>query len=267
MRKTALKSIIPKIMFLLFCIVIMQPVSGFSEKTITFAFLDHPDKSPQFRLAKKFYSEAFRRLGIQFEYKVFPQARCGYSADRGIVDGEPGRYIFYNRNFPNLIRVNEAVMTIKVSAFSKIPDLRVNGWDSLNRTPYRVEYIIGTAIAKDNLAGRVPPENLSSVPHVVQSFKKLRADRIDILVQTELLALAILEKPEYKKIGIKKAGVLQHFAIYPFLHKKHKELANDLAETIRQMKNEKLVTGYYKQALKEHSKAIRQSSDKTQTQK
>jgi len=111
--------------------------------TITMAFFEAPEKEPLFKYAELLYTEAFRRLGFGFVYEVYPLKRCSAMADAGAVDGEPGRIRDYNQMYPNLIRVEEPVLTTVYLAFSTNAAMHLNGWDSLQDTTYRVDYRIG----------------------------------------------------------------------------------------------------------------------------
>ncbi len=94
----------------------------------------------------------------------------------------------------------------------------------------------------------VPPERLSFVPTIEQALKKLRAGRTDIFVYVEPLVLSVLRSAEFQDAGIQMVGMMEEFALYPFLHKKHADLAPKLAEALKQMKAEGLFEQYQKMA-------------------
>lgn len=117
--------------------VILMPLQAVrAADTFTMAFFESPDREPLFQFAVLVYTEAFQRLGREFRYEVYPVKRCGVLANTGEVDGEPGRVRDYNQAFPNLIRVEEPIVDVKMTAFAVDPSINLNGWESLQGTDY-----------------------------------------------------------------------------------------------------------------------------------
>ena len=212
--------------------------------TITMAFEKQPDKEPLFMLAQLLYTEAFKRMGMTFTYRVYPGQRCSVMANLGKVDGEPGRFKGYSRICPNMVLVDEPVATLHEAAFATDPSLSLTGWQSLKGTDLRVEYIIGCQAEEFYLPKLVPPEKLSRVGTIEQSLKKLYAGRIDVLVQTESSVMAVLLNPKFKNYNIVKVGIIAELDVYPFLHKKNAALAPQLAKVLKEMKAEGLFEQY-----------------------
>ena len=98
--------------------------------------------------------------------------------------------------------------------------------------------IIGSRVAEEELPKRVAPKLLSGVPAVEQILKKLKTRHTDVFVDAEWLVLPLLNSPEFKDSGIAQVGIIASDFSYPFLHKKHAELAPRLAEVLRQLKKE-----------------------------
>jgi hypothetical protein len=86
-------------------------------------------------------------------------------------------------SYPHLIQVQAFPFSMKLSAFAADPGIRIDGWESLRKTPYRVEYLRGSKLLPKKLAPLGAPEKLSSVTHWVQGLKKLMAGRTDIFLE------------------------------------------------------------------------------------
>lgn len=229
-----------------------EPVSA--TDSITFAFWLEPSEAVTWRWAERVYTEAFRRLGIEFNYAVYPPARASVMADEGKVDGEPARIGSYGSSHPNLVRVEVTVNNNQVLAYVKTPGMVLNGWDSLRGKDYRVVFYRGMDFAQKYLPAVVKPENLSAISREPQALKMLIAGRIDIYVDSHTRLAGLLSSPEFRDAGIYSAGVMMDISAYPYLHKRHAALAPQLAETLKQMKAEGLIQQYLEQAEQEFSK-------------
>lgn len=244
-------SLLPKVILCL-ALLLGQPV--LATGSITLAFWQEPATDFRWRWGELVYREAFRRLGIEFHYKVVPPARASAMADSGEVDGEPSRIAAYAALHPDLIRVNEVVYTDQILAYAVKPGMVLNGWEDFRGTDYRVEHYRGMAYAQEYLPGVVKPEHLSTITTAQQGLKQLIADRIDVYVDSYSNVSLLLASPEFKDAGIYSAGVLMDISSYPYLHKRHADWVPKLAEVLRQMKAEGLVQQYFAQAKQEVTK-------------
>jgi len=191
------------------------------------------------------YTEVFKRLGIKVEFRNYPSKRASIEANDGNVDGEFARPYKYADEYPNLIRVEEILDSVNMSAFTaqdSIPPLK--GWDSLKGTDYKVEYRRGFMTTASNLSKVVRRENLSDITELVQGLKKLVSGRTDLFVDEELSILTLLQTPEFKDSKIRLAGIMEPFLTYPYVHKRHTSLAPQMAEVIKAMKTEGLIEQY-----------------------
>lgn len=139
--------------------------------TFTMAFGYDPAQEPLYKFFELLYTEAFHRLGFKFAYTIFPLKRCSVTANDGKVDGEPQRVYNYGKDYPNLIRVDEVIFINRSMAFATNPAIRLDGWDSLKDTTYRVEYLRGALRPEQELPQRVKPELLSSITTDIQALR------------------------------------------------------------------------------------------------
>jgi len=162
-------------------------------------------------------------------------------ANSGEIDGELARTHNYNTKYPNLIRVEESFRSIRFSGFTTAPDIKLNGWESLIGTDYRVEYTRGAKICEINLRRVVKKEKLSQANHWSSGLNKLVKGRSDIFVEPERTVVNALKTDDFKNSGIKIAGLMEEVSIYAFLYKKHKTLEPKLSAALKEMKNEGLI--------------------------
>jgi len=218
------------------------PVS--KDSTFVMAFI-RPETHYLGKWQRLIYTDVFRRLGIKAEFRDYPSKRASIEADAGNVDGEPSRPSQYADEHPNLIRVEESLLSAKISAFATQPSIpQLDGWDSLKGTKYRVEYMRGIKLTEMNLPKVVSRENLSDVTEPEQGLKKLISGRTDLYIDQESVALTLLQTPEFKDGKIRIVGVMEIAPLYPYLHKKHAALAPKMAEIIKAMKAEGSIEQY-----------------------
>ncbi|MCP4162415.1 MAG: amino acid ABC transporter substrate-binding protein [Deltaproteobacteria bacterium] len=238
------------IIFLFLCFSIQTSESA--EKEIVMA-LYIPKNNPTGRFVYLVYTEAFRRLGLKMTYKHIPAKRISLMVDDGLVDGELARIFSYGDQHPNLIRVEEPAFSTSIVAFTINPTIKLEGWNSLRDTEYKVEYMRGEKTSSIKLPVLVPHNNLSIITTWDQGLKKLVIGRIDILVAPELVIRHLLKTSRIEQFlqskskessEIRVAGVFEKISAHAYLHKKHKELAMKLAKILRAMKNEGLIKKY-----------------------
>ena len=200
------------------------------------------------------YTELFQRIGVSWTYEAYSSARASSLSDSGIADGEINRVSGYNDIHPNLIRVDESHFPTKLAAFAVKPGIRLDGWQSLENTNYRVEYRRGTKIVRDGLAPIVDSSNLSTVVNTSQGLKKLISGRTDIYIDVESLVMEVLINLEHSTFDSSKvynAGLIAEDTLHMFLHKDKAMLIPKINQTLKDMKSEGLVDLYRKSAMQQ----------------
>jgi hypothetical protein len=194
------------------------------------------------------YTEAFKRLGMTFNYEQYPSKRASMMSDLGKADGELSRIYSYNETHPNVIRVEEPHWQSGFLAVATDPFIKLDGWASLAKTAYKVTYKRGIKGCENNLPNVVRPENLERVETNAQGLKKLLSGWTDLFIASEIDIVSDLQSDEFRHSGLQIVGVMEKFTSHAFLHKKHKELAPKLAAVLKRMKQEGLVEGYWNAA-------------------
>ena len=191
-----------------------------------------------YKISNAVLTRAFSNLNIKFEIKAYPPNRIAKELNMGRIDGDTHRiYDFNSENaYPNLIRVEEPVQTVQQSVFTKMGDIRVNGWKSL--ISYRVLYIAGIKVIENGLeTARFPQENRLGVYDIDTAFNLLDKGRGDIVIVSPSTGNSTL-----KKLGLTDSGIqmisppLITIALYPYMNKKHEVLAKKLADELKVMK-------------------------------
>jgi len=197
-----------------------------------------------YNYARLVYFEAFRRLGIPVSVEIYALARRSAMIAQGAIDAEGSRVLAYADAHPELIRVEEPVLDVTFSVFAADPNLRARGIDSLPSTAV-VEYRRGILMCENALKKAISPERLSSVVTSEQGIKKMLAGRSDAFCDIDVYFNEAMQSPEFQ--GVTKPRKLFELAslpTYPYLSKKHVELAPRLAEVLKKMKSEGLLDRY-----------------------
>ena len=154
------------------------------------------------------------------------------------------RIYSFNSAYPNLIRVEEPLKKIKFVAVATDSTLSLDGWNSLEGSPFRVNYRLGLKLCEEMLPKVVKRENLEADTSPVFGLKKLIAGRTDIYVDVEPVIRRNLLKEEFAHSPIHQVGVLQEITTHPFLNKKHQDRVPLLAAVLKEMKGEGLFEKY-----------------------
>jgi polar amino acid transport system substrate-binding protein len=218
-------------------------------------FLMGFDESPQVfgtNWGLRIYTEAFKRMGVPLRAGFYPLARRAALADEGLIGGDGARVHGYGAAHPNLVRVEESVMDINFALFSARQDLQLQRLEDIASSGLMAEYRRGILLCENALKALVPPERLSNVTSEQQGLQKLLAGRTDVYCDLEPFIKQALGSLEIKDATrIRKIFGIGNLPTYPYLHKKHADLAPRLAATLKQMKAEGLIDTYRQQAEKD----------------
>ena len=196
------------------------------------------------KFLKRVYHEAFKRTGKTFIYKYYPIKRGDNMLASGQVDGDLARISAFSEEQPDLIKVEESVLTINISAFATDPKIRLKSYSDLYGKNYIVEYVFGSAWIDDELSPYMKNGTLIHVYHWSNGLKNLAAGRTDIFICIERTVLGGLLNGKINEIPVYIAGIMATESIHAFFHKKHKNLAVKISTALREMKQEGLIERY-----------------------
>lgn len=98
---------------------------------------------PLLKFFRPFIPELYKRTTIELSLGFYPMERMFQMAnDDETVNGTVGP-VNLNNFFQNLTRIEPPIVSVKITAWSANPDIRVKGWGCLRNSEYRIECVIG----------------------------------------------------------------------------------------------------------------------------
>ncbi len=240
-RSLSEKAIIVALSVMLLTVLLHEGRRAVGQETQAFVLASSRPKDSHINLWwTMIFTEEFKRLGLELEVRSYPLARASYVADHGLVDCETIRVYAYVDAHPNLIRIEEFTIPLRLVAYTgKSAVSGIDGWKSLKGTNYLAEYARGALVSETNLKKLLEPEQISSVTKGIQGLRKLAVGRTDIYVDDENVVL-----PEFNG-HIKVAGIMDETPLHLYMHKRHADLVPKLAKTIKAIKEEGLIEQYW----------------------
>jgi len=215
----------------------LTPLSSQAIEEITFT-ASQPLHYHQPRIIVPILTEAFKRNGIRFKAVPYPSLRSLLYSNTGASDGELHRvYDFHNvsgDSYPDLIRIESEMLTIWQAVFAT-QEIKFETWNDLKG--YRVAYTRGRKNMENILHQFLPKEQIVLANDDTHAFKMLASGLIDVVVSESELGDDLLEgRSQFSKII--KITKVHPVRIYSYIHKKHHQLAEKIATSIDEMKQD-----------------------------
>ncbi|WP_051333497.1 substrate-binding periplasmic protein [Aliagarivorans marinus] len=191
-----------------------------------------PETDPLVQLCARIMSEVYQRLGLDLDLRYMPPKRALVDANNGKSDGELFRIAGIESLYPNLVRVPVPIYTIEGVVFSKLHDFQVAGWESLR--PYRIWGLRGVHFSEVGTRGF----NREFNNRVEPLFKKLAAERLDVVVETKFSGAIILQQLGLQQVIKTLEPSLARFELYHYLHKDHQALLPMFEATLTEMQRD-----------------------------
>lgn len=176
--------------------------------------------------------EIYRRLGYSITIRDAPAARSLILVNDGIDDGSLARNPNMQAKFPNMVQFSEHALERRYVAFTKLPDLEISGWDSLEN--YSVGIVNGWKILEKNIKKY---KKMTKVRNSELLFKLLENHRADVVVFNKWGGLRLI-----KELGLQDVRLVEPpFAskkVYFYLNKRHANLAVKASDELRKMKED-----------------------------
>ncbi len=186
-----------------------------------------PDKTD---FIDRLVPEVFRRLGIEAEAVQYAASeRAMINANNGVDDGLVLRIRGLEKNYPNLVIIDEKIIDNDLVAYTRKAKFATTSFDALKGR--QVGFINGWKIFEANIPGDVA---VTKVQEATQLFKLLEQDRVDVVLYERWQGNQIL-----KESGIRAQVLEPPLAtreMFMYLHKKHAHLARPAAQALRAMK-------------------------------
>lgn len=174
----------------------------------------------------------FSPLGYAVTVQKPPAERALMLANQGLDDGDGPRIsgLDEDGNYPNLVRVGEKLLDVDFRAFTLDPAIGVSGWDDL--AGFQVAIVTGWKILEQRLANH---PRVVKVNDPERLFRLLKHGRTDIVVidrfsgseaaaELQMHAIRVLQPP------------LATEPMYLYLHRRHADLVEPVADALRAMK-------------------------------
>ncbi|MBU0675256.1 MAG: transporter substrate-binding domain-containing protein [Proteobacteria bacterium] len=222
---------------IIFCLLLMllfSPCTASEEDTHTIGSdaavpLSTPEQTGMLDLIVK---EAFARVGEKVTIIGLPSERSLLNANQGVTDGDLVRIVGLENQYPNLVMVPEKIWDFEFVAFSKNRNITLSReWKSLD--PYSVGIITGWKILEQNIHAR----EISKVSTPELLFTLLDKDRVDLVIYNRIEGYGTIKTMHLQGISVIEPTI-ESREMFLYLNKKHGELAQRLAEAIRQMKED-----------------------------
>ncbi len=187
-------------------------------------------------LFKLVYKEVFKRLKLKFKLQINPAKRSLLLANQGKVHADASRIFHLKKGgeYENLIRVNESISKVELTAFTvKYKNIRVN-WSSLRKSKYTVAYQHGIKLVEINL--KTPKQYIYKVHSVEEGLRMLIYGRVDIVIHSTISIEVFKKRNYFRGKGITNIGLLSRTFLYPYFNKKYKTLALKLEKVLKNMK-------------------------------
>jgi polar amino acid transport system substrate-binding protein len=174
--------------------------------------------------------EVFRRIGVAAEaVKYSASERAMINANNGIDDGVAMRIKGVEKDYPNLVRIDEKVIDNEFVAYASQANFATTGFDTLRN--YHVAYIIGWKVFEPVLP---PGDSVTLAKDSAQLFSLLESNRTDVILFERWQGAHIL-----RERGIKAHLLwppLVSTEMFMYLHARHAHLAEPAALALRAMK-------------------------------
>ncbi len=194
-------------------------------------------------LSTRILTEAYDRIGIEVEARLFPGLRSLSTANQGAIDGELFRGELDSDAFPNLIRVPVPILFGELVVFTKDVEFEVTGWDCLR--PYTIGILVEM---KEGIEEGTRGMRVEAVKDIEQLFMKLAAGRNDIVIPPRDIGMDALASmigkhhegasPQaLQKISTLEPPLKQSF-LHHCLHNRHEELVPKITAVLQEMTDE-----------------------------
>jgi polar amino acid transport system substrate-binding protein len=174
--------------------------------------------------------EVFRRIGVEAEaVRYSASERAMINANNGIDDGVAMRIKGLEKDYPNLVRVEEKLIDNEFVGYASRVRFATTGFDVLRN--YHVAYIIGWKVFEPVLPAG---DSVTLAKDAAQLFSLLEHDRADVILFERWQGAHIL-----RERGIKAHLLwppLVSTEMFMYLHAKHAHLAEPAARALRAMK-------------------------------
>lgn len=217
-------------------VVLLVGTAQADPKTFRMAFAKAPAQDVQHLFYQKIYTQAFAKLGYEFDFIVAPNKRCSYLLQSGQVDGEPQRIKSYEQQLENIIHVDEPIFVNRNIIVGRTGSAKIERLAQLQQKNIHVDYARGSLWSEQHLRDVLPSTHIHAVDSFRQGLIKTKYGRTDYFLGLETPTIEVLNSPEFKDSKLTVLGIVGQNNSYPYFHQKHKDLAQQMATILQDMK-------------------------------
>ena len=184
--------------------------------------------------------EAFGRLGFKLRLVKLPAERGLMNANAGVEDGDLARIAGLERQYPNLVRVQEKLVDLDFMAFGRVHAIPAS-WTAMRG--HNTGFLKGWKIYEQNLAGS---QRAITADDPEQLLRLLALGRVEVMLYERWMGLALIEQRGEKGIHVIEPPLASR-EMFIYLHERHAGLAPGLAGALRALKSE----GFYERTRRE----------------
>ncbi len=209
--------------------------STFAAEIPTMTFATGFDSSSMLhRRFQVLYSDAFKRLGMEFKLINLPKDEALFKANLGIVDGDSSRVLEleHNPDYPNLIRVDVMIHRSFQVAFATNRRLKLANWEDIKTQNLTIAYPRGQIYTMTRLKEfQLPPSRILMGQSCEELLEWLHTGRVDLYLDNLANCWDSRQLDRFRSTQV--LSVLGEDLVFPYLHKKHRNLAPRLAAALR----------------------------------
>lgn len=175
--------------------------------------------------------EAFRRAGLRLQVVPLPHERALLNANAGIEDGDLFRAAGFEKEYPNLVQVPQALLEQDFVAFARRPEVVVRDWPDL--AGYSVAYVTGNKILERRLEG---VKQITSVRDNAALMGMLASDRADVVLINRWVGY-MAARDAGLTLRAQEPPLLQ-VPMFIYLHRRHEALVPRLAAALAEVRRD-----------------------------
>lgn len=229
-------------------------------RTLRFTF-SREEMDPRTQWLIAVYRELLARLGLSFEFVNVPAGRGTLMVQSGQVDGELGRSYAYQEFHPELLRLPEPNNRVDFCLYGCMPNQRFKGWAWVHELGWRCEFRRGISELERLLQAKLPTARISSIASIEQGLRRLQLGRVEAYLDVKeavddffrfrRASAELMGGPRQRELGT----VLSSTG-HAYLHQRHAELVQPMAQMLRRMKQEGRVQALLDEALRTAERAL-----------
>lgn len=185
---------------------------------------------PATRAAVELLQEAYRVNGHELRPQLVPSQRALFMAENGLVDGDLFRIEGITAEHPNLVPVPYPLMQGHVIAL-----LARTGNECAEQLPTGP---LVAAVRRGVIIEKRAALSLGVTPVYTGSYTQIEmlldSGRVDLALISEIEGISPLTGHNLNKYQ-KLCNPITHFTLFHYLHRRHAELANTLADALEQL--------------------------------